>query len=145
MTVTQYEYCFMELSHFAPVLVADQEERCEKFLDGLRPEVGHTVAATNWTIFGNLVESAKRVEQSITEQRRRQDRGQKMDGQQAVQGENSSQGQGKWKKRFFPGPADNGNHGQARSNGQGMISPQPTFAPTASGAQQSTHQSSSAS
>ncbi|GAV76155.1 hypothetical protein CFOL_v3_19630 [Cephalotus follicularis] len=77
MSVAQYEHKFLELSHYAPALVADQEERCQRFLDGLRPEIRHSVVTIEWNVFGNLVESAMRVELSINEQRSRQDRGQK--------------------------------------------------------------------
>ncbi|GAV58208.1 hypothetical protein CFOL_v3_01742 [Cephalotus follicularis] len=91
------------------------------------------------------MESTKRVEQSITEQRNRQDRGQKRDGQQAAQEESSSRGQGKQRKRFSHKQADGGNQGHAKSVGQGTFSPHQMSPPTASGAQQSTHQSSSVS
>ncbi|GAV67210.1 hypothetical protein CFOL_v3_10718 [Cephalotus follicularis] len=78
MSVAQYEHKFLELSHFAPALVADQEERCQRFLDGLRPEIRNSVATIDWNVFGSLVESAMRVELSINEHRSRQDRGQKL-------------------------------------------------------------------
>ncbi|GAV77329.1 hypothetical protein CFOL_v3_20800 [Cephalotus follicularis] len=87
MSVTQYEHKFLELSHFAPALVVDQEERCQRFLDGLRPKVRHTVATIDWSVFGNLVESSMRVELSINEQRSRQDRGQKRSAPNFEEGE----------------------------------------------------------
>ncbi|GAV90289.1 zf-CCHC domain-containing protein [Cephalotus follicularis] len=77
MSVTQYEHKFLELSHYAPTLVADQEERCQRFLDGLSPEIRHSIATIEWNVFCNLVESAMRVELSVNKQRSRQDRGQK--------------------------------------------------------------------
>ncbi|GAV77328.1 hypothetical protein CFOL_v3_20799 [Cephalotus follicularis] len=87
MSVTQYEHMFLELSHFAPALVVDQKERCQRFLDGLRPKVRHTVETIDWSVFGNLVESAMRVELSINEQRSRQDRGQKRSAPNSEEGE----------------------------------------------------------
>ncbi|GAV66424.1 hypothetical protein CFOL_v3_09934 [Cephalotus follicularis] len=76
MSMTPYKHKFLELSHYAPALVANQEERCQRFLDSLRPEIRHSVATIDWNVFGNLVESAMRVELSINEQRSIQDRGQ---------------------------------------------------------------------
>ncbi|GAV64795.1 zf-CCHC domain-containing protein [Cephalotus follicularis] len=93
MSVAQYEHKFLELSHFAPALVVDQEERCQRFLDGLRPELRHTVATIDWNVFGNLVESAMRVELSINEQRSRQDRGQKWSASNIEVEESSSKNQ----------------------------------------------------
>ncbi|GAV62735.1 hypothetical protein CFOL_v3_06258 [Cephalotus follicularis] len=89
MSVAQYQHKFLELSHYAPALVADQEERCQRFLDGLRPKIRHSVATIDWNVFGNLVELAMRVELSINEQRSRQDRGQKRSASN-LEGEESS-------------------------------------------------------
>ncbi|GAV83183.1 hypothetical protein CFOL_v3_26633 [Cephalotus follicularis] len=93
MSVAHYEHMVLELSHYAPALVADQEERCQRFLDGLRPEIRHSVATIDWNIFGNIVESAMRVELSINEQRSRKDRGQKRSALNLEVEESSSKNQ----------------------------------------------------
>ncbi|GAV64510.1 hypothetical protein CFOL_v3_08028 [Cephalotus follicularis] len=89
MSVAQYEHKFLELSHYTPALVADQEERCQRFLDGLRPEIRHSVATIDWNIFGRMVDSAMRVELSINVQRSIQDQGQKRSASN-LEGEESS-------------------------------------------------------
>ncbi|GAV61496.1 hypothetical protein CFOL_v3_05023 [Cephalotus follicularis] len=93
MSVAQYEHKFLELSHYAPALVADQEERCQRFLDGLRPEIRHSVATIDWNVFGSLVDSAMRVALSINEQRSRHDRGQKRSASNLKGEESSSKNQ----------------------------------------------------
>ncbi|GAV91726.1 hypothetical protein CFOL_v3_35116 [Cephalotus follicularis] len=93
MSVTQYEHKFLELTHYAPAFVANQEERCLRFLDGLRPKIWHSVATIEWNVFGNLVESAMRVELSVNEQRSRQDRGQKRSASNLDVEESSSKNQ----------------------------------------------------
>ncbi|GAV88502.1 hypothetical protein CFOL_v3_31924 [Cephalotus follicularis] len=111
MSVTQYEHKFLELSHYAPALVADQEERCQRFLDGLRPEIRHFVATIEWNVFGNLVESAMRVELSINEQRSRQDRGQKRSASNLEVEESSSKNQRTRGSSSANGPVGKGTWG----------------------------------
>ncbi|GAV58119.1 hypothetical protein CFOL_v3_01653 [Cephalotus follicularis] len=111
MSVTQYEHKFLELSHYAPALVADQEERCQRFLDGLRPEIRHSVATIEWNIFGNLVESAMRVELSVNDQRSRQDRGQKRSASNLEVEESSSKNQRTRGSSSASGPVGKGTWG----------------------------------
>ncbi|GAV86866.1 hypothetical protein CFOL_v3_30292 [Cephalotus follicularis] len=93
MSVAQYVHEFLELSHFAPALVADKEERCQRFVDSLRPEIRHSVETIDLNVFGNLGELAMRVELSINEQRSRQDRGQKWSASNLEVEESSSKNQ----------------------------------------------------
>ncbi|GAV62240.1 hypothetical protein CFOL_v3_05764 [Cephalotus follicularis] len=111
MSVAQYEHNFLELSHFAPALVVEQEERCQKFLDGLRLEIRHTVATVDWNVFGNLVESAMGVELSINELRSRQDRGQNWSASNFEMGESSSKNQRPRGPSSASGPARRGSWG----------------------------------
>ncbi|GAV84884.1 zf-CCHC domain-containing protein [Cephalotus follicularis] len=111
MSVTQCEHKFLEFSHYAPTLVADQEERCQRFLDGLRPEIRHSVATIEWNVFGNLVESTMRVELSINDQRSKQDRGQKQSTLNLEVEESSSKNQRTRGSSSASGPVGKGTWG----------------------------------
>ncbi|XP_040363886.1 uncharacterized protein LOC121049795 [Rosa chinensis] len=67
MTVAQYEHRFIELSRYAPLLVANEEDKCRRFVDGLREEIRFVVTAIGHTRFVTLVQAAMRVEKSIDE------------------------------------------------------------------------------
>ncbi|GAV73930.1 hypothetical protein CFOL_v3_17414 [Cephalotus follicularis] len=125
MWVAQYEHKFLELSHYAPTLVADQEERCQRFLDGLRPEIRHSVATIEWNVFGNLVELAMRVELSINEQRSRQDRGQKRSTSNLEVEESSSKNQRTRGPSSASGPVGKGTWGGSPQ--QWTQAPVPSF------------------
>ncbi|GAV58120.1 zf-CCHC domain-containing protein [Cephalotus follicularis] len=127
-SVSQYEYRFMELSRFSPSLVADQEERCQNFLEGLRFKIRHMVSVTQWLVFGDLVEAAKRVESSLADQRVRQEQRQKRSSSQSEQAENPSKVQKLW------GP-------QSSGNVRGGASQQTRTTPVASDVQGSYYQS----
>ncbi|GAV58118.1 zf-CCHC domain-containing protein [Cephalotus follicularis] len=124
MSVAQYEHKFLELSHYAPTLVADQKERCQRFLDGLRPEIWHSVATIEWNVFGNLVESAMRVELSVNEQRSRHDRGQKRSLNLEVE-ESSSKNQRTKGASSVSGPVGKGTWGGSPQ--QRTQAPVPSF------------------
>ncbi|GAV77376.1 hypothetical protein CFOL_v3_20847 [Cephalotus follicularis] len=111
MSVSQYEHKFLELSHFAPALVADQKERCQRFLNGLMPKIRHSVATIDWNVFGNLVESAMRVKLSINEQRSRQNRGQKRCASNLEVEESSSKNQRTRGPSSASGPVGKGSWG----------------------------------
>ncbi|GAV84227.1 hypothetical protein CFOL_v3_27671 [Cephalotus follicularis] len=101
MLVAEYEYRFMELSHFLPALVADQEERCQMFLEGLRPKVRHLGTHTTWKVFADLVVVAKRVEL----------------------GKSASKGQGRRRNRSLGRHGGRGYRSQTRLDGQVMFPP----------------------
>ncbi|GAV78246.1 hypothetical protein CFOL_v3_21714 [Cephalotus follicularis] len=125
MSVAQYEHKFLELSHFAPAFVADQEERCQRFLDGLKPEIRHSVATIDWNVFGNLVELATRVELSINEQRSRQDRGQKWSASNLEVEESPSKNQRTKGPSSASGPVGKGSWGGSPQ--QRTQAPVPSF------------------
>ncbi|GAV86946.1 zf-CCHC domain-containing protein [Cephalotus follicularis] len=125
MSVAQYEHKFLELSHYAPALVADQEEKCQRFLDSLRPEIRHFVATIERNVFGNLVESAMRVELSINEQRSRQDRGHKRSTLNLEGEESSSKNQRTRGSLSASGPVGRGSWGGSPQ--QWTQAPVPSF------------------
>lgn len=55
MTVEEYEKKLLDLSRFATCVVGDERERCRRFEEGLRYEIGTTVAASQYTEFGEVV------------------------------------------------------------------------------------------
>ncbi|KAA0054814.1 reverse transcriptase [Cucumis melo var. makuwa] len=70
LSVAEYERKYTELSRYADVTVASESDRCRRFEKGLRFERRTPVTAiAKWTNFSQLVETALRVEQSITEEK----------------------------------------------------------------------------
>ncbi|KAA0037766.1 putative polyprotein [Cucumis melo var. makuwa] len=70
LSVAEYERKYTEFSRYADVIVASESDRCRRFVRGLRFEIRTPVTAiAKWTNFSQLVETALRVEQSITEEK----------------------------------------------------------------------------
>ncbi|KAA0063211.1 hypothetical protein E6C27_scaffold205G00190 [Cucumis melo var. makuwa] len=70
LSVAEYERKYTELSQYADVIVASESDRCQRFERGLRFEIRTSVTTiAKWTNFSQLVETALRVEQSITEEK----------------------------------------------------------------------------
>ncbi|KAL0548783.1 hypothetical protein IC582_013255 [Cucumis melo] len=70
LSVGEYERKYTELSRYADVIIASESDRCRRFERGLRFEIRTPVTAiAKWTNFSQLVETALRVEQSITEEK----------------------------------------------------------------------------
>ncbi|XP_022863736.1 uncharacterized protein LOC111383805 [Olea europaea var. sylvestris] len=67
MTIAEYHVKFIELSKYAQVLVCNEIDKCRRFENGLREEIRSVVTAVGWNEFGKLVESALRVEKSISD------------------------------------------------------------------------------
>ena len=56
--MTEYDAKFTELSRYARAMVADEEMRCLKFRENLRPNIRRMVAPQDFTTYGDLVASA---------------------------------------------------------------------------------------
>ncbi|KAL0434124.1 UNVERIFIED_CONTAM: hypothetical protein Slati_2746700 [Sesamum latifolium] len=69
-TVAEYELRFAALAKYAPEAVVTQEDRCYRFEQGLRPEIRKGLAV-RITDFKTLVESAVRMEEAVTEEKKR--------------------------------------------------------------------------
>ncbi|KAL2467161.1 Gag protease polyprotein-like protein [Abeliophyllum distichum] len=66
-TVAEYQKKFIELSKYAQVLVSNEIDKCRRFEDRLREDIRSSVTAAGWNEFGKLVESALRVEKSMSD------------------------------------------------------------------------------
>ncbi|TYJ96577.1 DNA/RNA polymerases superfamily protein [Cucumis melo var. makuwa] len=70
LSVAEYERKYTELSRYADVIVASESDRCRRFERELRFEIRTPITTiAKWTNFSQLVETALRVEQSITEEK----------------------------------------------------------------------------
>ncbi|KAA0062255.1 putative Retrotransposon protein [Cucumis melo var. makuwa] len=70
LSVAKYERKYTELSRYADVIVASESNRCRRFERGLRFEIRTPVTAiAKWMNFSQLVETALRLEQSITNEK----------------------------------------------------------------------------
>lgn len=65
---------FIYMSRYALALVANDEDKCHMFVDGLREQIRSVVTVVYHTQFGVLVQAAMRVERSINEGCSRVDR-----------------------------------------------------------------------
>ncbi|KAA0032974.1 uncharacterized protein E5676_scaffold482G00290 [Cucumis melo var. makuwa] len=67
LSVAEYKRKYTELSQYTAVIVASESDRCRRFEKGLHFEIRTpAIAIAKWTNFSQLVETALRVEQSIT-------------------------------------------------------------------------------
>ena len=58
MTVAQYEAKFIELSRFAPQLIATEEEKTLKFQDRLKPYLKNKISILKLSIYSKVVDRA---------------------------------------------------------------------------------------
>ena len=66
MSVSEYEKRFLELVRLVPYIQADEVLKCKRFLSGLQHRIRVHLSVVPQNRFGDLVEAALRVEQSIT-------------------------------------------------------------------------------
>ncbi|XP_027150279.1 uncharacterized protein LOC113750512 [Coffea eugenioides] len=62
LSVAEYETLFIKLSKFAPELVAAEQRRIRRFIQGLNMEIQEGLAATQITSFSDAIERAQRIE-----------------------------------------------------------------------------------
>nr|XP_027127756.1 uncharacterized protein LOC113743869 [Coffea arabica] len=62
MSVAEYEIQFTKLSRFAPELIATEQRRVRRFVQGLNVELQESLAAVRIDTFADAVERAQRVE-----------------------------------------------------------------------------------
>ncbi|CAA3011863.1 Hypothetical predicted protein [Olea europaea subsp. europaea] len=106
MTVSEYHTKFVELSKYALVLVNEENDKCRRFEENLRPDIRAIVTGQGHARFGPLVEAALRVEAALQA-------GQSQGIQLAIRGNQSQTGtsSGQHKKnrgRFWPGVTQTG-------------------------------------
>ena len=66
MSVLEYEKKFSKLVRLVPYIQADEVLKCKRFLSGLQHRIRVHLSVVPQNRFGDLVEAALRVEQSIT-------------------------------------------------------------------------------
>ncbi|GMI67523.1 hypothetical protein HRI_000421600 [Hibiscus trionum] len=66
MSVAEYEVQFVRLSQYAPELIPDERERCERFRYGLVTDVKTYMLATEYSDFDVLVGRAKDIEMNLS-------------------------------------------------------------------------------
>ncbi|GMI94589.1 hypothetical protein HRI_003128200 [Hibiscus trionum] len=69
-TMSEYEIQFVRLSQYAPELIPEEKERCERFRYGLTTDVKTYMLASDYTEFDVLVSRAKDVEQNLSSRAR---------------------------------------------------------------------------
>ena len=67
MMVAQYETKFIELSCFAPQLIAIEEEKALKFQDGFKPYLKNKISILKLSIYSEVVNRALIAEKDIKE------------------------------------------------------------------------------
>ena len=65
LSVTDYERSFYDLVRYVPFIRDDEVSKTKRFVVGLSPEIRTTVASTAHTQYGQVVETAVRVEKSM--------------------------------------------------------------------------------
>ena len=66
MSISDYEKKFSELVRLVPYIQADEALKCKRFLAGLQHRITVHLSVVPQNRFGNLIEAALKVEQSIT-------------------------------------------------------------------------------
>ncbi|XP_020688467.1 uncharacterized protein LOC110103920 [Dendrobium catenatum] len=80
-SVSQYEAEFTMLSRYAPHLIPDAEEKCNRFLNGLKDVIRHPLIPFEIEDYSVLVERARKIEMDmLATQKRRNFQKRKMEG-----------------------------------------------------------------
>ena len=67
MTVAEYEVRFTQLSHYAPMIVATEKDRCRRFEEGLNYEIRSKLTLSDLRSYQDLRAAAIRAERLIKE------------------------------------------------------------------------------
>ena len=70
MTVAEYEVRFTQLSHYAPMMVATERDRCRRFEEGLNYEIRDRLTPADLRSYQDLRAAAIRVERLQKERER---------------------------------------------------------------------------
>ena len=65
MTVRQYKTEFERLSSYAPEMVATEEDKCERLMEGLNDRLHNGVSTQEFTRLSSLMEAPEKLEQSL--------------------------------------------------------------------------------
>ena len=69
MTVAEYEVRFTQLSHYAPMMVATENDRCRRFEEGLNIEIRSQLTMSDLRSYQDLRAAAIRAERLLKEKR----------------------------------------------------------------------------
>ena len=72
MTVAEYEVQFMQLSHYAPMMVASERDRCRRFEEGLNYDIRSRLTLSDLRNYPDLRAAAIRAERLLKEKERYQ-------------------------------------------------------------------------
>ena len=72
MTVAEYEVRFTQLSHYAPMMVATERDKCRRFEDGLHYDIRSCLTLSDTRSYQELRAAATRVERLLKENKRYQ-------------------------------------------------------------------------
>ena len=87
--IAKYEEQFTALSRFSPTLVANEGNKCKKFLEGLRPNIEGRLTIFKINNYVNLVDRAILAEKDILEAQVTKDQRNKKNRQGGLQNRNS--------------------------------------------------------
>ena len=72
MTVVEYEVRFTQLSHYAPMMVSTERDRCRRLEDGLHYDIRSRLTLSDTRTYQDLRAAATRVERLLKENERYQ-------------------------------------------------------------------------
>ena len=72
-SVAEYEQQFTALSRFASKLVPDEDSRCRRFFEGLRPAIKSRLSVLKLTVYADMVDRAMIAERYLTESQNARD------------------------------------------------------------------------
>ena len=67
MTVAEYEVRFTQLSHYAPIMVATEKDRCRRFEEGLNYKIQSRLTLSDLRSYQDLKTAAIRAERLLKE------------------------------------------------------------------------------
>ena len=70
MTVAEYEVRFTQLSHYAPMMVMTDRDRCRRFEEGLHYDIRSRLTLSDLRTYQDLRAAAIRAERLVKEQER---------------------------------------------------------------------------
>ena len=70
MSVAEYEVRFTQLSHYAPMMVMTERDKCRRFEEGLHYDIRSRITLSDLRTYQDLRAAAIRVERLVKEQER---------------------------------------------------------------------------
>nr|CAD39399.2 OSJNBb0089K24.9 [Oryza sativa Japonica Group] len=112
-SVTEYLHEFNRLARYAPEDVRTDEERQEKFLEGLNDELSYPLMTGDYSDFQKLVDKAIRQEDKYNRMEQKKHRIAHFKAQQGNMSQGGSSSAVRPQRQFYNNNAGNNNHNQA--------------------------------